>query len=243
MIAAGLLLLALASAGQADGKDATTAPVREGYCVVLPDEPIDPTITAEWSGRTIAFCCKMCRKQFLADPGAFAALLPPEPEPEPAAVATPPVPPEEANRAKSWGAWLGRLHPPLVHFPVALLVLAGLCELLASPRPGEPWRARTRFLLALGAPLALLAAGLGWLAARESAYPTLADVLERHRWLGVATAATALFALVAAPRARGSGGQELVFRLLLLAAVVLVALAGHHGATLVFGPGWLGPPR
>jgi hypothetical protein len=64
-------------AGDGEAGASLQGTVPEGRCVVLPDEPVDPSVTAEWNGRTVAFCCKMCRKKFLADPESFAPLLPP----------------------------------------------------------------------------------------------------------------------------------------------------------------------
>jgi len=232
------------------------------FCPVIPDEPVDPSVTAEWNGRTVAFCCKMCRKDFLANPEAFAAELSAPPVAE--AVGSPPrtqqTPPPEGSPAKahgeghgpqesgagprpsSWKAFLGRLHPLFVHFPIALLILAGLAELLARPQSPR-WRARARFALALGAPTAVLAAWLGWIAAQESSYPTLQNVLFRHRWLGIATACFACLSLVAAPRERARGGRrERLYRWLVVATMILVILTGHHGGTLVFGPDHLRLP-
>lgn len=270
-LAALFLVLGLAASssplGAQDGAapvppdaDSATAPagegpVREGYCVVLPDEPVDPSITAEWNGRTVAFCCKMCRREFLANPEQFADRLPPlataatgpsATAPDAEAQAEPTAPAasaEDGNRPRDWWAFLGRLHPLIVHFPIALLILAGIAEALA--RPGDArWRPRARFLLALGAPWAAVTAWLGWLAAQESHYPTLTQVLWRHRWLGVSTAALALVALMLAPRQRTVDlRRDRLYRWLLFAVVVLVALAGHHGGILVFGPDHLSLPR
>lgn len=225
------------ASGSAEAPDAE-GPVRAGYCVVLPDEPVDPSITAEWNGRSVAFCCKMCRKQFLADPAQYADRLPPLAAPPSTvagsttdAQADAPAAASAADdgRPRDWWALLGRLHPLVVHFPIALLILAGVAEALA--RPGDArWRPRARFLLALGAPWAALAAWLGWLAAQESHYPTLTEVLWRHRWLGVSTAAVALLALALAPRQRAVDlRRDRLYRWLLFAVVVLVVLAGHHG--------------
>jgi len=225
-------------------------------CPVMPDEPVDPSITTEWNGRTVAFCCKMCRKEFLATPEAFAAVLAapqgenaeaPEDETSVADPAVPGGPAAEApsvsdGRPASWKAWLGRLHPLAVHFPIVLLILAGMAELLV--RPGESrWRARARYALALGAPAAVLAAWLGWIAAAESSYPTLENVLFRHRWLGVATAVCACLALLLAPRERArERRRERIYRWLVVITMILVILAGHHGGTLIFGPGHLRLP-
>ena len=135
-----------------------------------------------------------------------------------------------------WLDWFGRLHPLAVHFPITLLILAGVAELLVRSNEG-PWRGRARFLLALGAPAAAISAWLGWLAGADANYPGLQDVLFRHRWLGVATAVLSLSALALAPRTRARGTRrERAYRWLVFASLLAVVLAGHHGGILVFGP-------
>ncbi|WP_265587201.1 DUF2231 domain-containing protein [Sphingomicrobium arenosum] len=85
--------------------------------------------------------------------------------------------------------WLGRLHPALVHFPLALFPMALLAALLSRRRMAL--RETARFLLVAGAISAPVAALVGWL----GAVPTWWDldpVVAWHRWLGTAIALIAL---------------------------------------------------
>ena len=60
------------------------------------------------------------------------------------------------------GAFVGRFHPLLVHFPIAFLLLAGFLELLAvRRRTGPPWLAARFPLLVVAAIAAAIAAGAG----------------------------------------------------------------------------------
>ena len=135
-----------------------------------------------------------------------------------------------AERAPSLLDRIGALHPAAVHFPIALLIGAALCELLFAASEAESLRHAARVMLWMGAAGAALAAPLGWLDARAHALgldAEAAQVLEWHRWLGTATALGALALLFARERARLS-------RRTLLAAGVAVALlvgvTGYLGA-------------
>lgn len=133
----------------------------------------------------------------------------------------------------------GRLHPVLVHLPIGLLAAVALVEVLAIGRRSAELGRLARVLLGVTALAALVAAASGWQLA-ETLDPD-DELLDRHRWSGVALAAW--LALVAW-RARGAGARRLgVFVALLLATVV-----GHFGGALTHGrtylsevgPAWLG---
>lgn len=139
--------------------------------------------------------------------------------------------------------FLGRFHPLIVHFPIALLLLAALLRALVWRRAGrtagggaalEP---AAGLVLWLGAAGAVAAAGAGLLLGSSGAYggPTY----DRHQWLGLSVAATSLVAaLMWSLRERGAGWMR-VQAAVLAAAVVLVVAAGHFGATLTHGEGFL----
>ncbi len=40
-------------------KPGTIVTVNE-YCAVVPADPVDPTVVAEWKGQKVGFCCKGC---------------------------------------------------------------------------------------------------------------------------------------------------------------------------------------
>lgn len=68
------------------------------------------------------------------------------------------------NRVTSVGDFLWRLHPLAAHFPVALLLMAALAEILLLMRPALGLETTVRFLVAGGAVGAGIAALLGWFA-------------------------------------------------------------------------------
>ena len=92
--------------------------------------------------------------------------------------------------ADAWLEVLGRAHVLSVHFPVALIVVAGLFELLRAVRRREERSVVARACLGLGALAAAIAAGLGWLHAElEPMGSSVERTLFLHRWGGVSTAA------------------------------------------------------
>ena len=135
--------------------------------------------------------------------------------------------------------FLGRLHPLVVHFPIALLVVAGGLEVLTlgGRRPGL--RDGIRWLVGIGAGTAVLACVLGWLLSENGAY--VETDVERHQWLGIATAALALTAwgLLARAERGAEPGPWRAYRAALFACLGVLTVAGHLGAGLTHGADYL----
>lgn len=143
---------------------------------------------------------------------------------------------------EAWLQLLGRLHPVLVHFPIALLLVAFLFELFGLRKSGG---GSSLTLLGLGAVSAAIAATAGWFWADfEPPSARDAEALDWHRWVGVATAVLAVAAWVLAlvARKRTEGPFLGIARLLLLGSCVGVAIAGHQGGSLVHGEQHLNAP-
>jgi uncharacterized membrane protein len=132
----------------------------------------------------------------------------------------------------------GRLHPLVLHFPIALLLLAAAVEVVRCFRPDPRLARLTVLLLALGAVGALAAAGTGWIFVHEShPEPELRATLVWHRWLGVSTAVLALLAWLAAQRWADDArpGFRWIPRLITWLTAALLVIAAHLGALLVWG--------
>ena len=138
-------------------------------------------------------------------------------------------------------ALIGRLHPMLVHFPIGLVLIAAVAELVAMTTGRRDWRtaavanARTGSVFAIGAVIA------GW---RLASLPGIeaTSSLEWHRWLGTIAAVAAVGAALATAGARGRSPFAVwVYRITLFWAAALVALAGHLGGLLVWGADFLRP--
>jgi uncharacterized membrane protein len=137
--------------------------------------------------------------------------------------------------------YLGRVHPLLLHFPIALLVAAAVIETLRLWREAPLLERGVVWLLAVGAFSALATGASGWLlATHEHMRSDQRFTLELHRWLGVATAIAACLAW-AASAAWGKTpvvSRAWARRCLVWSAAALVGFAGHLGAMMVWGKDW-----
>jgi uncharacterized membrane protein len=138
-------------------------------------------------------------------------------------------------------AFVGRLHPLLIHFPIALVIAAAAAEVAAVVTADDGWSTVAVRNLRAGAVFALLAAIAGWRLALAPGMET-SPLLEWHRWLGT-IAAGATFAAALATSAPGSRSalEVWIYRIALFAAGALVAATGHLGGLLVWGANFLGP--
>ena len=146
---------------------------------------------------------------------------------------------------------LGRLHPMVVHFPIALLMIAALFEAPSIIRrgglAGAPRAAIVPTALVLGTLSALVAVWFGWLNADFEGQRD--DAVFWHRWLGVATAILALMSTIAlfADRrdtdpddpASTRRGARFLQRVALFATALVLTIGGHLGAALTYGDRYL----
>lgn len=144
------------------------------------------------------------------------------------------APDEHAPRVLGW---LGRFHPVLVHFPIALAILSATCEILFRLRRAAIFRAASRVAIVGAAATALPTILLGWFAALAP-HPGMDTVLAWHQWLGTGIGAL-LIAAACASEARERWPDRSRWRWLapvlgILSAIV-VGVVGHLGGLLVFG--------
>lgn len=140
----------------------------------------------------------------------------------------------------TWGQILlalsGRFHIVLVHFPIALLLLAAGLELSARVRRRKEGSPVAQTCAVIGALAAVAATGSGWLnAAQEPPGRAVAELLAWHRWLGVSTAALALVTVIFAFLKRNKPVLRHFYLAGLLINAGLVGWTGHLGGTLVHG--------
>lgn len=137
-----------------------------------------------------------------------------------------------AGMAKFIG-WLGKFHPAVVHFPIALLIAAAVAEVLFAGTGKLLFNNARVYCLWFGIIGAVGAGILGWFFAGFE----LIDenwLLTTHRWLGTSTVICSLLlgwlALTSAKRP-----SRLLFRLVLLLAVILVSATGFFGGAMLYG--------
>jgi mono/diheme cytochrome c family protein len=132
-------------------------------------------------------------------------------------------------------SWLGKFHLLFLHFPISLIVVAGIGEGWSmwrrNPIPSEA----VRFCLWLGALAAIPTAVLGWVFAANGNGISSLQLLTAHRWLGTTAA---IWLVITALYAEGDtrlGRRSLRVRLLLIGGVVIIALTAHLGGLLARG--------
>ena len=148
---------------------------------------------------------------------------------------------------------LGENHPALVHSPIALTLAAGLAEVLFLVTRRAAFAHAARFCIFIAALGAIAAVFSGWIAfgeqtaeADESAGDLVVVVsgeavylamLRTHRAFALAAASAIIVSAVLSElgRIRRNRWPLLAYRVLLLAAMVLVVFAGYYGGKFVFG--------
>ncbi len=152
------------------------------------------------------------------------------------------LPPDGRDHG-DWGQFVGRLHPLLVHVPVALLVLVPAMELAGLRRDWAHLRSAAGWFLALAVAATFAAAFDGWLLAWSGGYRGR-DVT-RHLWGGVMLAAVCASALRARSMS-GAGPARVAYPLLLAASLGLMVWTADGGGAITHGDGYLTakmPPR
>jgi uncharacterized membrane protein/mono/diheme cytochrome c family protein len=136
---------------------------------------------------------------------------------------------------------LGRLHPMLVHLPIGLILGAVFFEAVRLVRRRPEPSATAVSCLALGVAGAAAAIGAGLLYADQEPHGASgAMMLEWHRWLAIVSGVLALAALLAAPLVRSkSAVAARLFPWCLFLSAGTLAIAGHLGGSMVYGPDYL----
>ncbi|WP_247237361.1 DUF1549 domain-containing protein [Telluribacter sp. SYSU D00476] len=127
---------------------------------------------------------------------------------------------------------LGRLHPLIVHFPLSLLCVALLVEVISWRRPNNEYRAGITLMVRIGAISSVVAVVFGLLLANQEEYS--GDIVTIHQWSGLATMALSFVTLLALRT-----GRMALYRSMLALTVVGVTVAGHYGALLTHGEDYI----
>lgn len=243
-----------------------TAPIANGssieqeMCLVMPEETVDSEIYSMFEGQKIQFCCKKCRRQFDRNPDAWVSKISgaetsielaektaPTNLEQPAAImdfqesnasiANAVVPTKKSSAVVRLA---GKMHPLVIHFPIALVFTAFLAEGLAILTKAK-WCNQTALLCIGIAAVGGIASGVfGWAASTQ--LEVVGDDIQRL-WLHKAFALSAIGMTLATGAAalfhyrhEESNRAQTVYRILLLVTVATTSLAGHFGGELVHGP-------
>ncbi|MDR3714455.1 MAG: hypothetical protein P4L51_16710 [Puia sp.] len=135
--------------------------------------------------------------------------------------------------------FFGHFHPLLVHLPIGFLVLALLLECAGILEKQAAIRAAVPFVLLVGTLSAVLACITGWTLSTTGGYDLQA--LNLHKWTALTIPFLSLFAwLVSTKKIKSpvlQSRRSLLWTLTGLTGILMVA--GHAGATLTHGAGYL----
>jgi uncharacterized membrane protein len=141
-----------------------------------------------------------------------------------------------------WGwlaPFLGRFHTVVLHFPVALLLLAALLEIVRTADPGAR-RFHLSLVMFLGSVSAVTAMALGWLLMRADAVK--GPLVHRHMQGGIAVAILSVLTLFTCLLVEAGAGRRVVlwtYRGLLMATCALLLRTAHDGGTITHGEDFL----
>jgi mono/diheme cytochrome c family protein/uncharacterized membrane protein len=139
----------------------------------------------------------------------------------------------DSQTSPVWLRLLGRAHPAVVHFPIALLTVAAALETWQIVRRKPGLAPATPLCLILGAISAVAAALFGWFLQEFDG--SGGALVTLHKWVGIAATLTALLAAALVLRASASARVRTALRLVLFAGAGLVGGTGYLGGEMVFG--------
>jgi len=254
------VLVAILMVSAADA--AQNAPINT-ECPVMEGEPIDPTIATVYKGRTIAFCCDRCLERFARDPEKYVVRIPVWSHAEESSTqsSTDQAPPgtapdavqengahenvvqDETEQAAANGddemSFAGRVHPALVHVPIAALPIALVAFLVWLGSGKRSFSNADAIPLLIGALAAVPTYLTGEQAEAGQRFSNnMHEIVEHHESAGLVVMVLAL--TLAAIRIwrwnRLTGAWMWAYGVGLVTASAVVGITGYLGGKLVFGP-------
>jgi uncharacterized membrane protein len=131
--------------------------------------------------------------------------------------------------------FIGRFHIVIVHFPIAILLLASLLEILSFKNFNSKFRPAINISVIIGGISAIFSALFGYILAQNE--EITGQTLDLHQWGGIATAVLSsitLFLLWLILK-KGQSTKISLYRWSLFAASLGVVFTGHFGGSLTHG--------
>ncbi|MFQ3225401.1 MAG: hypothetical protein ACI8Z5_001661 [Lentimonas sp.] len=134
---------------------------------------------------------------------------------------------------------IGRFHIIALHFPICLLLVVPMMELLGCIRPMHYFKEAVQSVLWLAIFFAIGACALGFMLATGEG--DVGKIVEDHMWGGIITTVLMFVALFVYELNPGQQrkGLYLTYLVFLFASVGSLTIGSHHGASLVHGEDYL----
>jgi len=130
-----------------------------------------------------------------------------------------------------WFSWIGSFHLITLHFPIALIVMAAIAELLFSITKKSLYESAAYFMVIMAAIITLPNAILGFLYSLPENYPgEMGRLLTLHKVSGVLTALLAIFTAYV----RVKDGRTTFYLWLLALLFALVTITAYFGGAVTF---------
>ena len=142
--------------------------------------------------------------------------------------------PPDGNERAEWMQFIGRFHPLLVHFPIALFLLVPVLEIAGRSVRFSYLRLSVNFVLTLATLAAASVALLGWFLGRGGGYS--GRLITQHMWGGVALSILCWVCWMMRSRVRELSAT---YAIALTLGVGVVAWTGYRGGQLSLGPNHL----
>lgn len=133
--------------------------------------------------------------------------------------------------------WLGNFHPISIHFPIALIVMTGISEILFFWTSSPIYQFSSRFMIIAAAISALPTVVLGLAYGYEASYTGgLEDVFWWHRLCGISTTILAIItAFLKELYIRKKIKKQGYYYTSLIVTVLFVTTTGYLGGEMTFG--------
>jgi uncharacterized membrane protein len=140
--------------------------------------------------------------------------------------------PPEGKQGAEWVQFIGRFHLLIIHFPIGLVLLVPVLEIVGRFERFSYLHLSSGFVLGLATMAAIVAAFLGWCLARTGGYS--GSLVTQHMWGGVTLTIICWFCWVL----RGSitePNAEKYYAAALTVGVLVVSWTGYRGGQISQG--------
>jgi uncharacterized membrane protein len=140
--------------------------------------------------------------------------------------------PPAGKEGAEWVQFIGRFHPLTVHFPIAMILLVPVLEIVGRHETFSYLRLSSGFVLGLATMSAIFAAFLGWCLARTGGYS--GSLVTQHMWAGITLTAICWLCWILHGR-MGEPNAKKYYAVVLTACVLVVSWTGYRGGQVSQG--------